>query len=129
MRLKLDLQDCSSREKKIALCLVKTLFLISFCSFFPASLSIAHCDSRKQPLGCVPKKVKKNSKCVSEGNHFRNMNYNTNFVKWFSPSMSLMEAVNVFLNFNWFMYFWSTFFLNISQMMLPNIYSYSVKDN
>ena len=41
--------------------------------------------------------------------------------------MALMDWVNIFLNLRWFIYFWSTFFHNISQMMLPNIYSISVK--
>ena len=41
----------------------------------------------------------RNCNCTCKGNHFsKDLNYNTNFVKWISQSMALMDSVDVFLH-------------------------------
>ena len=85
------------------------------------------CNSRKQPPGGVLEKKVETLQCTYKGNRFsKDVNYNTTFCKMNFIKYGFDGISQSFLSFKMVYIFLEYFFQNISQMMLPNIYSNSI---
>ena len=86
-----------------------------------------YCNNWKQPLGCV-KKSRKTANWHA-GNHFnKDMNYNIDFCKMNFSKYGLDGLSQCFPQFKMVYVFLKYFFQNISQIIIPNIYTISVKN-